>query len=81
MRSDFTATEVGRGWAAFKYATGRLELPISSKAPLTYGQIIDYPYLSELLLRFASLSEMGDIRVLTLKVALMDMQREPSGVE
>ena len=80
MRSDFTATEVGRGWAAFKYATGRLELPISGKAPLTYGQIIDYPYLSELLLRFASLSEMGDIRVLTLK-ALMDMQREPSWVE
>ena len=69
---------VGVGRHSFKYATGRLELPISGKAPLTYGKIIDYLYLSELLLRFASLSEMGDIRVLTLKVALMDMQREPS---
>lgn len=58
-----------------------MEFITSGKAPFLYGQIIDCPYLTEALFRYVPRSEMGDIRDLTLKVALMDMLRESGGVE
>lgn len=58
-----------------KYATGRVEFITFGKAPLLYGQIIDCPYMTQDLLWGAPRTETADIRELTLKVALMDMQR------
>lgn len=72
---------VGVGRHLFKYASGSVEFITSGKASLLYGQIIDCPYLTEALLRCVSRLEMGVIRDLTLKVTLMDILQESSGVE